>query len=639
MDARQILLKYWGYHSFRPLQEEIIESVLEGKDTLALLPTGGGKSICFQVPAMMTEGLCVVVTPLIALMKDQVEKLTQKGIKASAIYSGMHPEEISTAIDNCMFGNTKFLYLSPERLESDLIRTNITEMNVSLLAVDEAHCISQWGYDFRPTYLNIAAIREFIPDVPALALTASATGEVMEDIQNRLRFRKKNHFRLSFERKNISYLVIHEEDKIKRLTSILNRIKGSGIVYIRSRKRSVEVAKALIKNNIQADFYHAGLDTTSRTQKQERWMRSSTGVMVCTNAFGMGIDKPDVRFVVHLDIPESLESYYQESGRAGRDGKKAWGIVLYENSDIQDLESWFKTKYPEPDFIKQTYRSLGNYYHLAVGSGEGQSFDFDISRFCNTYDLPKIPVYNALKLLEKDGYLSLQEVIENVSKIRVRINKDRLYKFQVENRRFDKFIKTILRSYSGLFTDFRKIYEGELAQRMETDKKHVTDLLRKLHKFGIITYIPMKNKPQVVFTRERMDDRDLSLSPDSYRKRKKADYMRLMTVTEYISNRTVCRSQFILSYFGEKDAKRCGKCDVCVERNKMGVSDYEYQQILQIIRSVLSEEALTVEEVIRDKLKSQNEEKAINVIRFLLDNGQLAYDDDNRIRWNDKDLN
>lgn len=423
MNIHNILAKYWGYHSFRPLQEEIITSVLQGNDTLALLPTGGGKSVCFQVPALVQEGVCIVISPLIALMKDQVDNLQKKGISAIAITSAMHKREIDIAFDNCVYGNIKFLYLSPERLITPIAQARIQKMKVSLIAVDEAHCISQWGYDFRPSYLEIAKLRELQPKVPVLALTATATPEVVKDIQEKLRFKKANVLQKSFERKNLAYVVIGEEDKLSRLLKVVNNVGGTGVVYVRNRKKTQEVAAFLQKNKIPADFYHAGLTPGERSQKQDSWIKNKTRVIVATNAFGMGIDKPDVRFVVHLDLPDSLEAYFQEAGRAGRDEGKAYAVMLYNEADINDLKSNVEMSFPSVEEIRQTYQALANYYQLAVGSGEGAAFDFDISELCRNYKLEPVTVFNSIRFLEKEGYISATEAVYQPSRINFTLNK------------------------------------------------------------------------------------------------------------------------------------------------------------------------------------------------------------------------
>lgn len=631
MDAKQILLKYWGHNAFRPLQEEIIQSVISGKDTLALLPTGGGKSICFQVPALMCEGFCIVVTPLIALMKDQVENLRKKGIRAAAIYSGMHYDEISTAIDNCIYGDYKFLYLSPERLETETIRVNIEKFNISLLAVDEAHCISQWGYDFRPTYLRIAEFRQMIPEVPVLALTASATPEVAEDIQEKLNFRQPNLFRASFRRENLDYMVIHEENKLQRLLTIINRIKGSGIIYARSRRKTAEISRFLKKNGISADHYHAGLEPAARVQKQEGWMSGRHRVMVATNAFGMGIDKADVRFVLHVDIPESLEAYYQEAGRAGRDGKRSFAVILFEDADITDVRAGFENKYPPPDEIRRIYQALGNYYQLATGSGEGWSFDFIISDFCRQYGFEIIRVYNALKLLERDGYISLHEVFDSESRIKVMVKKEDLYKFQVENPEYDAAIKTILRSYSGLFTEYQKISEADLARRLDTDQDNMYEMLARLNKFGVLTYARKKTRPQVVFTRERLDPKDIRISHAVYKERKDADKNRLESVIAYVTSDMICRSQQILRYFGEIDAKRCGRCDICLRINKAELSDLDFERLSKVMLKILEKSPASLAEIMK-YANEREEDKLIRVTQWLLDNDKIVYTPEGKIK-------
>ena len=632
MDIRQILLKYWGFSSFRPMQEEIINSILEGKDTLALLPTGGGKSICFQIPTLAKEGLNIVVTPLIALMKDQVENLKRKGIKAVAIYSGMHPNEIEVAINNCTYNNVKFLYLSPERLETDLIKLNIEKMKVNLLTVDEAHCISQWGYDFRPPYLKIADFRKYLPNVPVMALTATATPEVVQDIQQKLAFSSPNVFQRSFERKNLTYVVLKEENKLNRLLKVVNNLKGSGIVYVRSRKKTVEIAEFLQKNKITANYYHAGLDHKNREVRQNSWMHGKTQVMVATNAFGMGIDKPNVRFVVHLDITDSLEAYFQEAGRAGRDEKRSYAVLLYEDADIIDAKNNLTAQYPELKTIRLIYQALGNFYQLAIGSGKDVSFDFEISEFSSNYNFKQQTVYNSLKFLEKEGYILLQEIIDADSRIHFKTTKEDLYKFQVENVKYDKFIKVLLRSYSGLFTEFVKINENAIAKRIELNKEQVEKYLQLLEKYEILTYVKRKQKPQITFLTERQDSKDIYISDENYRDRKKASEKRLWSVLQYVSNNNKCRSQQLLEYFGETNTKRCGRCDVCIERNKIELSELEFDIVLKHIKPILKSKSCTVEEITKE-VKGVNEDKIIKVVQWLLDNDKLYYDEQQKLSW------
>lgn len=632
VDTTQILLKYWGYQNFRPMQKEIIESALEGNDTLALLPTGGGKSICFQVPALAMDGLCMVVTPLIALMKDQVEGLKRKGIKAAAIYSGMSHNEIEVAVSNAKFGALKFLYLSPERLESDLIKLNIEKMRVSLLAVDEAHCISQWGYDFRPSYLNVAEIRVRIPGIPVLALTATATPEVVKDIQEKLDFKSPNVFQQSFERKNLAYVVQKEENKLTRLLKIANNINGSGIVYMRSRKGTVEIADHLKKNNITADFYHAGLDTRMRSKKQEAWMKGETRVMVSTNAFGMGIDKPDVRFVVHLDIPDSLEAYFQEAGRGGRDGRQSWAALLYEKNDQLEAPKNLERQFPEQKVIRQVYHALGNYYQLAIGSGKDTTFDFDFRSFCSNYNLNPSTTQSALKFIEKEGYVFISDLVDTESKVFISASKDDLYKFQVEHIKYDKFIKTMLRSYPGLFTEFTSISEEELGRRVNCDTKRVVQLLSALQQFEIIKYKSRKSVPQLTFLTERLDGKSISLSPENYATLLKKSRERLGAILEFVSNNTKCRSVQLLAYFGEKQVARCGNCDVCIERNKIELSELEFDTVLNQIKPLLQKQPLPLREL-AENVKGASEDKIIKVVQWLLDNEKITYDKSRRLSW------
>ncbi len=627
------MLKYWGYSSFRPNQEEIITSVLEGKDTLALLPTGGGKSICFQVPTLMMEGLCIVVTPLIALMKDQVENLKRKGIKAVTIYSGMHRDEIELAINACVYGDVKFLYLSPERLETDLIKINVTRMKVCLLAVDEAHCISQWGYDFRPAYLRITDFRNFLPGVPILALTATATAKVAADIQEKLSFPVSNMIQQSFERKNLAYVALKEENKLKRLIKIANNLKGCGIVYLRSRSRTKNIADFLQRNSISAGFYHAGLDRKTRDSRQNAWMKGDMRVMVATNAFGMGIDKPNVRFVVHLDIPDNIEAYFQEAGRAGRDEKAAYSVLLYEQADIIEVENSVKTKFPEIKTIKQVYQALGNFLQLPVGAGKDVTFEFDFSAFCNQYNLQQRIAYNSLKFLEKEGYLFLQEFTDADSKLFIKASREDLYKFQVENERMDLFVKTILRSYTGLFTEFVKIDEDQIAKRLDITREKVEANITDLEKYQIAVYVRRKGLPLITFLTERTDAKDISISTEHYSDRKREAETRLKSVLGYIGNTTLCRSRQLLQYFNEPQSKRCGKCDVCIERNKIELSELEFDSILQKIKPLLISKPFTMEEIIQE-IKNINEDKIINVVQWLLDNDKIVYNQQQKLSWN-----
>lgn len=614
------------------MQEEIIQSVLDGKDTLALLPTGGGKSICFQVPALSMDGVCIVITPLIALMKDQVQNLKRKGVRAVAIYSGMQISEIEAAYNACVFGDAKFLYVSPERLLSDAFKENMKRMHVNLLAVDEAHCISQWGYDFRPSYLKIADIRAFIPKVPLIALTATATGNVIGDIQEKLKFKTENLLQRSFERKNLTYVVLHEEDKLKKLLYILNNSKGSAIIYVRNRRKTKEISDYLGKNNIQSAFYHAGLDSSMRSKIQDDWTIGKTPIIVATNAFGMGIDKPDVRIVVHMDLPENLESYFQEAGRAGRDEKNSFAFILFENSDILNLNKRLALSFPQIKRIKNVYNALANHLQLAVGSGKYQSFDFDLLEFSEKFKLSHLEVYNSLKFLEREGYVQQNEGIKNPSKIYFRLNREDLYRFQVENPFFDAFIKLLLRSYSGLFTEYVAINEKEIAKRSEIKTEVVKSFLDRLKKFNVIDYIPQKTKPQIVFTRERTDEKNLHISKETYQYRKQSAKSRLQSVIDYVQSDNRCRSQLLLAYFGEGETFRCGKCDVCRERNRLDINELEFDNILERIKPLLINRPHYIQEMI-DKIPEFNEDKIIKVIRWLQDNYKIETTDKNQLKW------
>jgi ATP-dependent DNA helicase RecQ len=629
---REILTRYWGYTSFRPLQEEIIRSIAEGRDTLGLMPTGGGKSLTFQVPAMAKEGTCLVITPLIALMKDQVARLNSLEIKSLAIHSGMSGEEIDNALENCIFGDYKFLYVSPERLATRLFQGKVGRLNLSLVAIDEAHCISQWGYDFRPSYLKIAELRDYISEkVPFLALTASATPPVIDDIISKLAFRGKNILRTSFDRKNISYLVRKVEDKGTYLLKTLKKAGGSGIVYVRSRKRCKEVAEMLVANGISADFYHAGLTNELRDKKQASWTIGETRVIVATNAFGMGIDKAEVRFVVHWDIPDSIENYFQESGRAGRDGKPAFAVLLYSPADKSRLTDTIRKKFPPIEKIKDTYEALCNYLQVPLGSGKDNVFDFNMADFVSKYRLPVIETYNSLQFLQREGYMEFTEEINNPSRVHFIVNRDDLYKFQVANESFDGFIKLLLRSYTGMFTEFVPINEEALSKKSAATRDTIYQYLVKLSAYNIIRYIPGKKTALVIFTEERLVRKALMISPDNYLNVKEKYEIRLEKMIEYADSDSHCRSVFLLNYFGE-DSDRCGICDVCRERNELDLSKYEFDLILDEIKTVLEENTPDAEELV--KMIDYPEDKVIKVIRWLLDHNKILQDGDHKLSWN-----
>jgi ATP-dependent DNA helicase RecQ len=567
-------------------------------------------------------------------MKDQVNRLKEKEIKALAIYSGMSRSEISIVLDNCIYGDFKFLYISPERIGTDLFRARAEKLNVNLIAVDEAHCISQWGYDFRPSYLKIADLRSFYPDATMLALTATATPDILEDIQEKLRFRKENVIRGSFERKNLVYQVFHTEDKQHRLIKILKNLEGSGIVYVRSRRRTHEIAQEIHRNKISVTYYHAGLDPDVRTQRQEAWTSGKTRIIVATNAFGMGIDKSSVRLVVHYEIPDSLESYYQEAGRAGRDGKTAYAILLYNNTDIRNMNRRVTTNFPVIKEIKRVYEAVGNYFQIPLGGGKGVAYDFDILDFAKRFKMSTINVYSSLKVLEREGYLELTEEIQSRSKVHFIVERDDLYKFQVANNQFDGFIKLLLRSYSGLFTEFVGISEQFLAGKANINIQLVTQYLIKLSQQKIIHYIPRKKTPFLVFTEERLDLKNLNISHANYIKRKEAFVLRQEKIQHYVGSGAKCRSQFLISYFGEKDAKRCGLCDVCKRRNQLGLSEYEFDLVVDELKDLLEGKSLRLEDIV--DFMDMDEEKTVKVIRYLLDNDKIVYDINQRIKWNRK---
>jgi ATP-dependent DNA helicase RecQ len=627
MTPREILKQYWGHEDFRPMQEEIIMSVLEGHDTLALLPTGGGKSVCFQIPALAKEGICIVVSPLIALMKDQVESLKAKGIEAITIVSGMGRREVDIALDNCIYGPTKFLYVSPERLASELVRERIKYMNVNLFAVDEAHCISKWGYDFRPSYLKIANLRELHPQVPVLALTATATAEVREDIQEKLLFKEPNVYQKSFERRNLRYVVQDTENKLKKLLDVANGISGSGIVYVRSRKETFEIAKFYNENYIKADYYHAGLPIDERSAKQEAWKNNRTRIIVATNAFGMGIDKPDVRFVIHKDIPESLEAYYQEAGRGGRDEQRAYGVLLYNHIDRIKEEKKFQLNFPSVDEIKQTYHHLANYCQLAYEAGEGASFDLDLGEFCSRYKLDPIKTLNALKFLEQDEYVSFNESVYLPSRFRFEVLNEELYNFQIQNPGWDAFIKTLLRSYGGSFENYVRLKEFDLARRTGMNTQQVIDGLKQLQDFNLLSYLPQTDKPQITWLKARQHSNNLYINK-AYIEQRKITYRTKMEAVFAYAEHKRCRSQMLLSYFNEPNAIKCGVCDVCMEERHKKNADEIFDDITNEIVQLLSTANHTIETLMTG-LKLGTEKEKITTIRLLLDAGKIKTDGEN----------
>ena len=622
----EILKRYWGYDAFRDLQEEIITSIGEGKDTLGLMPTGGGKSITFQVPALAKEGMCLVITPLIALMKDQVENLKSRDIKAIAIYSGMTRQEIIVALENCIFGNYKFLYISPERLDTEIFRVKLRSMNISMITVDESHCISQWGYDFRPAYLKIAEIRELLPDIPVLALTATATPEVVKDIQQRLHFKKENVFRMSFERKNLAYIVRNTDNKTGEILHILNRMPGSSIIYVRNRKRTKETTLFLQREGITADFYHAGLNNDVKDLRQKRWQSGECRVMVATNAFGMGIDKPDVRTVIHLDLPDSPEAYFQEAGRAGRDGEKAYAIILYANSDKAALKKRISDTFPEKDYIKQVYEQLNYYYQMAMGDGLGCMFDFNLEDFCRKYKHFPVPADSALKILTQAGYIEYTDEQDNASRLLFTIRREELYKLREMGEQADLLIQTILRSYTGVFTDYAYIHEDSLAMRTGLTRQQIYDLLIVLAKRRILDYIPHKKTPYIIYKRERVELRHLQISKTVYEERKERYESRIKAMLEYVTSETACRSRMLLHYFGEKNEHNCEQCDTCINRKKNnGVTDSSYNVLRRQILEMLSVQQHTPADLAR--LIEADKEEIAAVIRFLLDKGEIQMED------------
>ena len=629
-DYRKILKQYWGYDNFRGIQEDIIRSIGEGRDTLGLMPTGGGKSITFQVPALAQEGLCLVITPLIALMKDQVRNLRERGIKATAIYSGMTREEIVIALENCIFGNYKFLYVSPERLDTEIFQIKLRSMHVSLITVDESHCISQWGYDFRPAYLKIADIRQLLPEVPVIALTATATPEVVSDIQQRLQFRQENVFRMSFERKNLAYVVRHTEDKESELLHILQRVDGSGIVYTRNRKKTKEISLFLNRNHITATFYHAGLNDETKDSRQKAWLKGEFRVMVATNAFGMGIDKPDVRVVIHADVPDSPEAYFQEAGRAGRDGMKAYAVLLFCARDKITLKQRVSDTFPEKSYIQKIYEDINFYYQMAMGDGRGCTFAFNIDEFCRNFKHFPVQTDSALKILTRAGYLEYTDEQDNASRIMFTITKEELYRIREQSEDTEKLLRILLRSYTGLFTDYAYISEDNLSTRSGLSKQQIYETLLSLSRQHILHYIPAKKTPYIIYTRERQETERVYLSKEVYEDRKESYVQRINAMIEYAESENRCRSRMLLRYFGEKNEHNCGQCDVCLQQHQSGLKSGEFEAISQQLQALLKENLLSLQEI-KDKMQVP-ENHLMKVVSYLVseeiirqENGYLKF--------------
>ena len=619
----RLLKQYWGYDTFRGIQEDIINSITEGRDTLGLMPTGGGKSITFQVPALAKEGLCLVITPLIALMKDQVQNLKKRGIKALAIYSGMSRQEIIVTLENCIFGNFKFLYISPERLDTEIFRTKLRKMHISMITVDESHCISQWGYDFRPAYLKIAEIRELLPDVPVLALTATATPEVVKDIQARLHFRHKNVFRMSFERNNLAYIVRKTENKTAELLHILRSMPGSAIVYVRNRRRTKEITELLNNEHITADFYHAGLDDATKDIRQHRWQSGESRVMVATNAFGMGIDKPDVRIVIHMDLPDSIEAYFQEAGRAGRDGQKAYAVILYAKSDKTTLHKRIPDTFPEKEYIRDVYEHLQYYYQMAMGDGLDCVREFNIEDFCRKFKYFPVPVDSALRILTQAGYLEYTAEQDSTSRILFTIRRDELYRLREMGEDMDRLIQAVLRSYTGVFTDYTYINEDSLAIRTGLTRRQIYEMLVHLAKLRIVSYIPHKKTPYIIYTRERVEAQRIHISPEVYEHRKARYETRINAMLDYVTNDTVCRSRMLLDYFGERNEHNCGQCDTCISlRSKSKVSEQPDREALCTkVCGILSRESLTPAGLL--KQLPMDKELLTEILHRLSDEGKI----------------
>jgi ATP-dependent DNA helicase RecQ len=635
-DIHQLLKKHFGYDAFRPLQEDIIQSVLAKKDTLAILPTGGGKSVCFQIPALAIGGLCLVVSPLIALMKDQEEQLLEKGIRTAALVSGTSRRESDIIIGNCIHGDYRFLYVSPERLSSETFLMQLTNMPVSMIAIDEAHCISQWGYDFRPPYLNISKVRELFPDAPVIALTASATPEVQNDICEKLNF-KKGHQRFlkSFSRPNLNYIIRKEENKYEKVLQVLKSVQGTSIIYVRNRNKTQDIAEWLKSNQITADYYHAGLGNEMRLEKQSKWMNNATRVIVATNAFGMGINKENVRSVIHFDLPDDLESYYQEAGRGGRDEKPAYGVLIYTDNDIAQLEEKKEKNFPSVSEIKRVYNALCNHLNIPIESGLNQTYPFEIYQFCNTYQFSNSLALNSLKELEHAGFIVMSEAVYVASKIKINFDKMELYNFQVKYQRFDNLLKVILRSYGGLFDYYVKVNEFQISRHLKIDKNAVISLLNELHKLKVIEYLPASETPRITFLYSRESTEAMYIDPNSIRERKNRFKVRADAFINYVTSTNNCRSMMISSYFGEENLKTCDNCDYCRNQKKVIANEEEENKIKKYIIELLEQTSLLQIEIYNqspDNFKS----KIVSAIQKMLEKEILIVDSDEKLSLNNK---
>ncbi len=624
----EVLKKYWGYEAFRPLQQDIIESVLAGHDTLGLMPTGGGKSITFQVPTMAIDGMALVVTPIISLMKDQVDHLLERHIKAAYLYAGLTRAEVNRTYDKCLYGNCKFLYVSPERLQSQAFLERLRQMPVRLIVVDEAHCISQWGYDFRPSFLHIAQVRKLFPDVPVLALTATATPVVVEDIQRCLQFKAPNVFSMSFARSNVSYVVRQTEEKIAELIHILRSVPGTSIVYVRSRKRTKQISDELNRAGIHADYYHAGLYVEDKQDKQNKWTTNECRVMVATNAFGMGIDKPDVRLVVHIDIPNSLEEYYQEAGRAGRDGKRSYAVMLVKHTDKRILRRHITEAFPDKDFIRNVYERVGNFLGVSLGEGYQQMFDFNFNLFCRTFDLPVLPTHNALKILTQAGYIDFIEEIETQSRVMIFARKEELYDLDTTTPGADQVLQAILRLYTGLFADYVFINEDVIALRTGLDQETIYKTLLELTRMHILHYVPRKRTPYIIYTTSREEPKYVLIPKTVYEELRDRMTARVEATTNYAYSDTGCRELMLLGYFGEKKEDECGHCDLCIDRRKQG--DHVPEDVQQGILYMAGLRPRRLEEFL-DTLSFRHEE-VISMLSFLVDEGFIEHLDDDTYR-------